>query len=137
MIKFQKILIEKFNSFLKKRKSLTKILVNFFDFASKVTHFFLFNGIGFTTFMLLLFIIPVAKSEQFMKFLLGFVNDPLNLSLYFSCLPIDLKILFSFYFFFIEIVFLCTFLSFMPEIKRGIIEKYQDNFILKKRGYNM
>lgn len=87
--------------------------------------------------MTLLFIIPVAHYQEFMKFLLGIINEPVHFSFHFKCLPIDLKILFSFYFFLLEIVFLCTFLSLMPPVKKGMIEKYKDNLILKKRGYNM
>lgn len=137
MLKLQKILIENLNDFLKKRKNLTKILIHLFDFASKFTHFFLFNVIGFTTLMLLLFIIPVANSQEFIKFLIGIIDDPLHFGHHFNFLPIDLKILLSFYFFLIEIVFLCTLLSFLPKIKAGMIEKYKDNLIIKKRGYNM
>ena len=130
MLKFQKISIENLNYFLKKRKNLTKNLVYVFDFASKFTHFFLFNVIGFTTLMLLLFIIPVANCQEFIKFLTGVINEPLNLSLHFHFLPLDLQILLSFYFFLIEIVFLCTLLSFIPEIKAGMIDKYKDNLII-------
>jgi len=132
MLKLQTILIENLNDFFKKRKNLTKILVHVFDFSSKFTHFFLFNVIGFTTLMVLLFIIPVANSLEFIKFLTGVVDEPLNFGHHFNCLPVDLKILLSFYFFLIEIVFFCTFLSFLPEIKAGMIDKYKDNSIIKK-----
>lgn len=87
--------------------------------------------------MLLLFIIPVANSQEFIKFLIGVINEPLYFGHHFNFLPIDLKILLSFYFFLIEIVCLCTLLSFLPEIKAGMIDKYKDNSIIKKRGYNM
>lgn len=112
-------------------------MVHIFDFASKFTHFFLFNVIVFTIFMLLLFIIPVSNYQDFMKFLIGIVQEPLHFGHHFKILPIDLKLLFSFYFFLIEIVCLCTLLSFLPEIKTGMIEKYKDNSIIKKRGYDM
>lgn len=87
--------------------------------------------------MLLLFIIPVANTQEFFKFLLGVISEPLHFGLHFKFLPIDLKILLSFYFFLIETVFLCTILSFIPVIKAEMIDKYKDNLILKKRGYNM
>lgn len=48
-----------------------------------------------------------------------------------------LKFSLAFIFFLIEIVFLCTILTFIPEIKEGMIDKYKDNSIIKKRGYNM
>lgn len=100
MLKLKKNSIENLNDFLRKRKNLTKILIHVFDFASKFTHFFLFNIIGFTTLILLLFIIPVANSQEFIKFLIGIINEPYHFGLHFHVLPIDLKILLSFYFFF-------------------------------------
>lgn len=137
MIKIQKTGIDNVNNFLKKRKNLIKMLLYIFDFGSKLTHFFLFNVFGFTILMLLLFLIPVAKSEQFIKFLLAAINEPLHFYLHFKLLPVDLKIILAFYFFLIEMVFLCTLLSFIPEIHLRMIDKYKDSSILKKRGYNM
>lgn len=137
MLHIQKNSIRNVNGFFKKRKNLTKILLYLFDFGSKFTHFFLFNVIGFTTFMLLLFIIPVVHCEQFIKFLTETIHQPLHFFLHFKQLPPDVKILLGFYFFLIELVFLCTFLSFIPEIKSGMINKYEDDSILKKRGYTM
>lgn len=108
MRKILKVSIENVNNFFKKRKNLTKILLHVLDFGSKLTHFFLFNVIGFTTLMLLLFIIPVANCQQFIKFIIGAINEPLHFGLHFKLLPVDLKNILGFYFFLIEMVFLCT-----------------------------
>lgn len=124
------------NTVLKKKKKLTSFLVGLFDIGSRITHLFLFNYLGYVIFLLLLFFIPVYYSEQFINFLIAMIKHPSNFSVCFANLPLLLKILLSFQFFILELVFLCTFLASIPLIQEQMIEKYQDPFILKKRGYN-
>lgn len=129
--------LNNFNIFFERNKGITKILSDLFDYLSQMTHFFLFNSIGFPLFMLLLFIVPVAHSEEFIKFLIDLYSNPLNFLSCFKSLPLGLKIILSFYFFIIESVILCTLLAFIPLVKKEMVSKYNDEFIIKKRGYNM
>lgn len=137
MIPFLKNFWINLNIFIEKNKVIAQILASLFDFLSRITHFFLFNVLGFTCFMLFLFVVPVAHSEDFIQFLLNLYSNPLNFLSCFKSLPLGLKIIFSFYFFIIESVILCTLLSFIPVVKKHMVGKYNDEFIMKKRGYNM
>lgn len=124
-----------FNIFLERNKTIANIFVYLFDFLSRITHFFLFNLVGFSLFMLFLFVIPVAKSQDFIQFFMNLYCDPFNFMSYFKLLSLDLKVLLSFYFFIIESVILCTILSVISVVKKGMVNKYNDKLILKKRGY--
>lgn len=126
-----------FNSLIEKNKVIAKILAYLFDYFSKITHFFLFNVVGFSCFMLFLFVVPVAHSHDFIKFLINLYSNPLDFLSCFKSLPLGLKLNFSFYFFLIESTILCTILSFIPTVKKYMVSKYNDEFIMKKRGYNM
>ena len=89
------------DNFLKKNDELTHLLVQFFDCSSRVTHFFLFNIVGYFSLIVALFIVPVYYSEQFMDFLIGVIKQPLQLASCFMNLPLALEIVLSFLIFFI------------------------------------
>jgi hypothetical protein len=129
-------IINHFNDFLKKRTTLLNLLVRFFDLGSKFTHFFLFNVNGYAALFLLMFIIPVYYSEQYLNFLNVLIKDTSNLSFCFKNLPFLLQVLFCFYLFILELIFFCSFLASIPVIEQKMIENYNDSLILEKRGYN-
>lgn len=130
-------ILEIIDNFLKRNEKLTNLVVLFFDFASKITHFFLFNFKGYFSLILVLFFVPIYYTEQFMEFLMLVVREPLQFISCFTTLPLVLSIVFIFLLLLIELVILCTFLSLIPTIKEKMIDKYKDPLIIKKRGYNM
>lgn len=137
MIQFLKNSFNKINNFIEKSKVIARLLTLTFDYVSQFTHFFLFNIIGFLSFMSLLFVIPVTHSQDFINFLINLSSNPFHFLSFFQLLPLGLKLVLSFYFFLIECVILCTFLSFLPIVKKEMVIKYCDENIIKKRGYNM
>ncbi len=136
MIKIYTLSINRLNDFLKEKKKLTNGLLNIFDWSSQFTYLVLFNPLGYISFVLALFFIPVYYSKEVIDFLSLLLKEPSNFILCFNNLPLTLKILFSFFFIILELVFLCTFLASIPLIKEKMVEKYKDNLILKKRKYN-
>jgi hypothetical protein len=137
MIKYYQSQINRLNDVLKKNTILTNMLVHFFDYASKFTHFFLFNFFGYIGSFLLLFFIPIYFTDEFINFFITIFHHPENIILCFKNLPFALQLVFLFYVFLLDLVFFCTFLASIPLIRIQMIEKYKDSLILKKRGYNM
>lgn len=124
----------KLNGFLKEKTKLTDGLVLVFDWGSKTTHFLLFHPLSYLSLLWFLFSLPVYYSIDFMNFLMLAVKG--DWSLAFMALPLALKVLFSFSFFLLELVCLCTFLASLPVVKEKMVEMYDDPLILKKRKYN-
>lgn len=116
-------LLEIIDNFLKRNEKLTNLVVLFFDFASKITHFFLFNFKGYFSLILVLFFVPIYYTEQFMEFIMLVVREPLQFISCFTTLPLALNIVFIFLLLLIELVILCTFLSLIPTIKEKMIDK--------------
>jgi predicted PurR-regulated permease PerM len=88
MSQFFKTFFKNFNIVLEKNKVIANILTYLFDSLSRFTHFFLFNLVGFSVFMLFLFVFPVADSEEFIKLIINLVDHLLNLKSSFNLLPL-------------------------------------------------
>lgn len=133
MIQFLKNFWSNLTIFIEKNKVIAQILAYLFDYFSQITHFFLFNVVGFSCFMLFLFVVPMSHYDDFINFFVNIYSNPLDFFSCFKSLPLGLKVIFSFYFFIIESVILCTILSFIPVVKKHMVVKYNDEFILKKK----
>jgi hypothetical protein len=114
-----------------------QFLVSFFDIGSRLTSFLFFNWFGYLFTMGLVFAIPLYSSIEFIDFLILITRNPKQILLFFNNLPIALQLLFLFYIFFFEVVFLCTFWSTIPISKEQMIKKENDSLILKKRHSTM
>lgn len=127
---------KRLDNFIESRKKILNFLVFLFDNGSKLTSIILFSPFVYFTFMVLFFMIPVYYSIELMEFLIS-IKSISSIYLEFSKLPVVLQFLFVFYFLLMELVFFCTLLASFPCIKTMLIAKYNDDLIIKKRGYNM
>lgn len=126
---------KKVNDYFVKNQKIGNFFFIMFDYGSKLTHFLLFDFRGYFVFMFLLFSIPVIYSLEFIEFFVLILNNS-PILFCFQKLPVLLQIVFLFYFFFLELVFICTLLAMIPFIKEKMVNKYKNPEILKFRGYN-